>query len=629
MPEMEAILPSQNEISSTEKLLKMIRKDDAIANDFSGSSIASQPAKVKGSALPKIFSSKDSITVGVDISSVELRLIKITKSSSQKWQLLAFKCLPLPPNISKDSQQFASFLQSAMSDFCSHSKSINIWTIISSTNVEVRHLQIPKVEKKEIANAVYWTVKKDFSFDEKENLFDFDVQDEIVVKGISKIKVTAYIAPKHEVKKITTNFSKTRVALVGMTIAPFAIQNLFRTGWLPSIEQTAASLYIGYDRSHIDIFSNGNLVMTRSIKTGIDSILESIAEGLVDYKKKISTESDKDVETFKAESYDMELCQRLLFGLGTDTSSIAEKEIGIYLEEEEIVKMALPTINRLIRQIENTFAYYSSTIEGESIRNISISGGIPFYAPMIDYIGEQLGFKVNVIDALDSSKVPFLGAVTPPVSISKRSSLGVAVGLALSDNSYTPNLVFTQQDEEKVNSIARVNRSMFSIFLVIMAVCIGIFWWMEDSAGQKKAVIVQLKQQAEQYNPLVNQKLILQMADTAKNNQKDLKLSSKKLLPIVAVAEVSNLAPINIRLFSIIANFGSHVINSGKTDKKHLVINGIVSGDPMKREAFLVKYVKRLENLPIFSTPEIQKKKPELYSVEDDVLHFVLKLTLV
>ena len=631
-------MPSHNEISSTEKLLSMIRSGDAISGDFSSVSITSPPSKGRGSVLTRLtglFPLKNPITIGVDISSVELRLIKvIRRSSDQTWQLLGQKCVPFPPHISKDSQQFVAFLRSSLNAFCDHSKGVNIWTVMSSSNVEVRYIQIPKVGKKEIANAVYWTVKKEFSFNEKENLFDFDVQGEVVVKGISKIAVTAYIAQKKEAEKIKTLFSQTGFALSGITIAPFAIQNLFKTGWLPTIDQTTASLYIGYDRSHIDIFSKGSLVLTRSIKAGINSMIESIAEGIVDRKKKISAEMDKEVESStadipEAKFYDMELSRELLFRLCTGTFSQTENETEVHLKEEEIFNMILPSVNRLIRQAENTFEHYTSTLEGDSVKNICISSGIPFYTPMIDHIEEQLGFKANVIDALDSGKVPFLGAVIPPTSVSKRSTLAVAVGLSLSDNNYTPNLIFTYQDKEKETKIARINRGIFSIFLTIIAVCLGVFWWLGNSADQKKVVITRLKQQIEQYTPLVDQNLLLQMATTVKSNQQNLKISSKKLLPIVVINELSNLTPMNIRLLSITANFGSHVKKSSKTQGKHLLINGIVSGDPMIREASLVKYIKRLEKLPIFITPEVQKKKPESYSVEDDVLHFILKLKLV
>ena len=636
------MLPSQNEISSTEKLLKMIRSNDATSSDFSDASIASLPAEGRVSVLNKIFPLKNPVTIGVDISSVELRLIKITRSTGQKWQLLDCKCVPLPPHVSQGSQQFIDFLRSTMTDFCDRSKGINVWTAMSSANVEVRHVQIPKVEKKEIANAVYWTVKKEFPFNEKENLFDFDVQGEVVDKGVDKIAVVAYIAPNKEVEKTKILFSKTGFALSGITIAPFAIQNLFRTGWLPTVDRITASLYIGYDRSHIDIFSKGSLVTTRSIMAGINSMAEALAEGIADYKKKISGKTDKKsgpsvADVSETESYDMELSLKLLFGLGAGVSSIAEKETGIHLKEEEIFSMILPAVNRLIRQVKNTFTHYDSTFADASVKNICISGGIPFYIPLIDYIGEQLEFKADVIDALDSNKVPFLGVAIPPTSVTERSAFGVAVGLALSDNNYTPNLIFTQKDEEKKTSIARINRSIFSIFLMVMVICLGIFWWMSNYADQKKAVIAQLKQQAQQYTSLVSQNIILQMADTVKSNRQDLKINSQKLLPVVIVNELSNLTPGNVRLLGITVGLGSQVKNSSKKDGKkssknkgrYLLIDGIISGDPGIHKILLARYMMRLKSSPIFNIPVIQKSVPASYYSKDDVLHFTLKIKLV
>ena len=52
--------------------------------------------------------------------------------------------------------------------------------------MNVRHIVIPKVAKKQIENAVYWTIKKETPFDDKDTVFDFEIQREVTEQGIGK-----------------------------------------------------------------------------------------------------------------------------------------------------------------------------------------------------------------------------------------------------------------------------------------------------------------------------------------------------------------------------------------------------------------------------------------------------------
>jgi Tfp pilus assembly PilM family ATPase len=89
-----------------------------------------------------------------------------------------------------------------------------------------------------------------------------------------------YTAPKNEIEQLKDLFSRSGFSLTGISIAPFAIQNLLRTNWLETGEDIVPSLHISGDCSRIDIFSSGNLVFTRGIKVGINSLIQGIKEGL-------------------------------------------------------------------------------------------------------------------------------------------------------------------------------------------------------------------------------------------------------------------------------------------------------------------------------------------------------------
>jgi len=119
------------------------------------------------------------------------------------------------------------------------------------------------------------------------------LQNEIVEKVNPKYSVMVYTAPKAEIEKIKTLFSDIGITLAGITIISFAIQNIFRSGWMPAIKEVFVSLFIGNDFSRIDVFNKENLVMTRSVKTGNSSMVEAIIESVLEKTGNVRLRNDE------------------------------------------------------------------------------------------------------------------------------------------------------------------------------------------------------------------------------------------------------------------------------------------------------------------------------------------------
>lgn len=629
-------MAKHDEISSTEKLLDLIRSNHTAADKTSSTLDPSQSTRVRKSISTKIIPFKRPITVGIDIGYYDLKMVKVTQYSDQRWKLLDYMKVPFEPQITKESSDFPDFLKSTLTKLCGPSKRIKLWTLMSSAHVEVHHFRIPKVAKKKIANAVYWTLKKETSFKESDTILDFEVQGDVMEKGIPKIAVMVYAAPKEEVEKVKALFSKTGFHLTGLSIAQFAYQNLFRTKWIPTAEETIACLYIGKEQSRIDIFSSGSLAFTRGIKAGMNSMIESFIEvsnegekgefpNEIEMPEGENTSAPKSFE--KERPVNIDEARKILLGLSPDYPPLTEEDAGFHLKEEEIFEMIIPAVERLIRQIERTFEHYVVTLKNERIGKIFVSGGINAYRPLIDYIGDQLGLAGDIIDPLAPGN-PFLDDILPPDSVTERISFTPAVGMAVSDNSHTPNIIFTYKDKEKLASIRHINRGIFAAFIFIIAVCMGIFLWQGHIEELKKAKIAQLHKEVSQYIPKVDQKILMLMAPKYKRKQKDLKEYSMKYLGMAIIKDLSMRTPSNIRLLSITANFGGITENKRKTTPKILEVDGIILGDRESLESSFAGYLTKLEDSPLFSQLSIIKSDLEAYE-EREVLHFVLNIQLV
>ncbi len=634
------MLSQNDEISSTEKLLDAIRGNDPLPapNKTPATSTLSPITRGFKSYLAGIIPSKEPITVGVDIGYADLRLVKIKQLPGPKWQLLDFKRVPFNADLSEETPEFDDFLKSSLSGFCGPLKEFKIWSIMSAVRADVRYFLIPKAAKKQIEKTVYWKLKKEAGFDEEETIFDFRVQDEVIEKGVAKIVIIAYTAPKKEVEETKNLFLRIDFPLAGISIAPFAIQNLLKTSWIPAPDQTVTNLHIAHDWSRINIFFKGNLVMTRGIKTGVNSMIESLMERFNESKKEFSLELTGELTgekerplsgVFDAEAMNIGQARKALFSLNPDSPPLTEEDIGFQLKKEEILEMVSSAVGRLVRQVERTFKHYTTTFKTESVGKIYTSGGIHFYGQLIDYIGEKLGFDMEINDPLNPAKNPFLGAVTPPESVSDRAPFALAVGMALSDNIRTPNFIFTYKNKKKHASITRIKQCISMVFMLTIVISVGFFWSLAGSGEQKKEELARLNQQLNQYTPRVNKDSILQMAARLKKKHQSLKEYSEKLLVNVAIGELAALTPSNIRLLSITADLGSVSANKSMDAEKRLVVDGIILGKKEMFETFLVGYMMRLESSPVFSASVVNKGAIEPYGEEGDVLYFTIELKLV
>lgn len=172
-------MAKRGEVSSTERLLDLIRTDSK--SEYTASSMVSK--KSFGHRLKNFFNNpvsfKKAISVGVDLGHDDIKLVKISRISDQKYEMLEYERIPFDDNVDRQSPQFPQFLRTVLADFCGNTKNVELWCTIPSARVETRQIRIPKVSPKQIPNSVYWSYKKISAFDETKNIFDFEILGEI------------------------------------------------------------------------------------------------------------------------------------------------------------------------------------------------------------------------------------------------------------------------------------------------------------------------------------------------------------------------------------------------------------------------------------------------------------------
>lgn len=599
-------MPSPKDISSTERLLRLIRNNEK-PGEMPDTMDISPSGKVKKVGTQG-FRAKKSISVGVDIGPDELRLVKVRQPSSGQWELLGCKKVLIKSGVSRGTPEFSDFLRSELERFCGSGRDFSVWALIRSDKVNVESIRIPKVGKKQIENAVYWTAKKNIVFDEKETILEFEVQGEVVEEGVAKLSVIVCTALKHEVEEMEDVFKDIGFPLTGITAAPFALQNLFRADWIPLPDRTA-TLYIGDDSSRIDVFSEGNLVMTRGIRAGTNSMAEALLEEhLISSALSERRWEGRSVEAGPAQvrsPMNIDDAKDLVFSLGFDSQPPYGEADRFGLSKEKIFEMINPALERLVRQVEITLEHYTVILGNEGINFIYVFSDAGVYKPVVDYVGDQLRVESSVLDPLAPGN-PFSGHIAAHTSVSQRAFLTPALSLALSSLPRTPNLIFTYSDKEKFARIRRVNRVIVSAFAVVMLIFFGIFFWMGNTIDRKEATLAKLNEQFKRGTQTIEAPA---RAMVSEFNENHLALQSfkERYFGMAFIGALSKVIPKDVSLLNVKATVGGGERGKAKKAVEGATISGVVTGDLGSFESVLARYVLDLNNSRIFKKVTLDK----------------------
>ncbi len=633
-------MAKQDELSSTERLLELIRDSDAETLP------AGSGEKPRGRPWPTLLSSSFSLTrgnlaVGVDLGREDLKLVKVKRISEHKIELIEFVRVPFDPEIPRDHPSFPQFLGSALSKFCGTAKTVELWTTIPSARVETRHLKIPKVSPNQIANSAFWSYQKHSAFKEPETIFDFDLLGEAEEGGVKKIAVMAYTAPRQVVEELQELFLRAGFPLTGISIVPFAFQTLLRSGRIQTHGVAVSSLYIGRDWSRIDIFSDGNLLLSRGIKAGIRTMVEALQHEIeqnwfeLTLAKSPTTDQNR-IRAIKTRlKQELEIAQSVFFSPVHEPAAEAVADRQLAIKEERIFQMILPALERLVRQVERTIRHFGINFDNARVEEIYVSSGVELHPRILDYISDELGLPIEIIDPFAEGE-HFTALSAAPDSGAVKSSFAPALGMALANNSITPNFLHTHKDKRKTSIARNINRGVLAGFLILILACTGFAFRQEQQIKERDFQKASLQNQLSSFDLRVDKNLILKLVDRIRTQNRSLQGIGNNFLGVAVLGEVANTTPASVRLLSITTRLGSpvHPAPAGKAagkaepPKKMLILDGVIFGDRATLEADLAAYLMALRNSTLFKQTTISKKSVETMD-NQPVIRFTAQLDLV
>ncbi|MFC1838878.1 hypothetical protein ACFL1N_04800 [Thermodesulfobacteriota bacterium] len=612
-------MKASDEISSTEKLLDLIQKGKPSEHETPLLNL--QTNHKKKFFIERFFKINEKI--GIHFGYRDIRLVKIRDDSKGSWRIIECRSEPLDFSDNSKIKDTNRSFRKILEEFCGDPKKIDIWCIMSSSKIEVRNIIIPKVPKGQISNVVKWTIKKEIKFDEKDSIIDFEIRDDVSDNGILKTSVMTFIVPRSEVDELKNLFYGAGFPLKGISIGSFAIQNLFRTEFLVTEKENSGNIYIGEDWSSIDIFSSGSLTLSRNIKTGVKGMIENLSGYIKDKHYENHSKTENSSSEHSSERLSKNILLNFCRNIGESEADFADADIT----ETEILEAINPHFDRLIKQTERSFEHHALSMKNGEMNRIFLSGEIYAYKNMDKYISELIGIQTEMIDLPDpSANLP--KPVQIPENIIDRACYVPAFGIALSDNSRTPNFLHTYEDKEEKEKVGRIERLSTIIFVLLSLISIIFFFYQGGLIEKKKSDIKASQYELQKYGPLADLNTVNQFVIKAKENQNELKAYAGRYLGLATISELSNLTPPEIKLSNLRVILNND-INQGKdkTAENNLTIEGSVSGKDTDLESCLAEYILSLENSPLFLQPVILNSTREFLDGEEDLL-FTLNLTI-
>ncbi len=565
--------------------------------------------------------SQELVNVAIDIQPGMIHLVK-TKIGKQGNELLAYQSVPYDydrdsgPEHLFEHQPFREVLFRALSEFVSGAGRQEIWCSYSFCRpVALANITIPRLAEAEIANAVFWSAKRELELDETASLFDFSVLQTLDEASQPKLQTLVTLVPRHEVQGVETMFKEAGFRLTGLTFPAAAIQNFLNQDDTVSPDEPVVYFTVRRASSFIDLFYQGRMFFSREIKTGSDSFVEALLD--------------------QAGAQDMVIDEETARGYLFPTFAGPEAGNDELLGQLNLDGMKV--IERLTRQLVRTFEYCGTTFKTPAVGRIITSGEFTLAPPILEAIEARIGIRCSVIDPLSSSVFARAGQFSSGGAI----NLQVSVGLSLSDRERTANFLFTYADRQREAATRRVN-NVIAIVTICLTVLCGLVFALEfkKELGQKARIVAMQVELDKKYQAEPRSQsgdYVSQSIQKVMQFHKDNRARLNRFAAIAIVGELVRAVDKGINLTDLRLDFNSPksakkapvAQAAGQPAKKAasgtMTLAGYVAAPENNQEFVLMNLLKSLTNLSLLKDPTLKTKEKAVCN-QQEVLRFEIQL---
>ncbi len=553
----------------------------------------------------------------------------------------------------------------------------DIWVHLPEGQAELRHYRMPKVSPKDRDAIAKMTAIREKAFDENENLFDYRVNGEVLDKGVPRQPVTAMIASKEAVETLRQRLTSVGISPAGITPSSICVQNLFASGWLSSPWEHFALANIEEDSTRIEIFSGATIALSRTIKTGLRSLVTALQESnghppntavppaAADAAPRLAPPPHLPMDELGGTPFPEGLPLRLqpqvpsnflaqpslvdappVFAVPDGSLSYEE---GLELlcrskrrttdEENSLLMRLAQPLGRLARQLERTADHFRNAMGMPNIQ------GVIVFAP-----GGCLSLALKKFESalgLPCRPLRFDGQASSGATTDMRTALTQtaddtllqAIGLSLSAPDYTPNAIMTYAGQRLRERRMRITFLSFGVTTVALALLLAFCGKLYFSYQDGKRSRAELEARIAAMGPLYEPEQLKDSLNAVQQVQTQARIMAKRRIAAALMTELSLSTPDTVHLTGLRVTFkdatpgkkapqparrGAQQTKPEAQESAVAVLTGTVTGDMLQRESRLAEFLSQMEHSPMVLSLLVEKQQ-----TDTEILSFVATLRLV
>lgn len=560
-------------LNSTEKLLNTIRGETCQTPEKN--SIPDQYS-LQATTLKKNI--RYSLVAGVFIEDQFICLVLTGKRKPGAGrELVKWAYIEVPEFQDINHIRFPAFLKLTLSEFISKYKNVAIWTAIDSKYLKLHNLNLPDLHHSKIANAALWGLKKEIEVDPEKEIFDFEFIEDTQVNGIKKKNVVAFAGDKKQILFLKQLFASAGYPLTGITAIPFALQNYIWTDTIKAGPTPIIIVNVARNYSEISCLSGKGILLTRNIRTGSYSLVEELHGP----------------------------------GKQVDVTDILSPELGRNSAEFNSIE---PSAARLLGKIIRTGDYCSNKFAvNEPMSKFLFFGETDNCKAFMEYAAEQIPGRVERFSPFEDQSTSL--TIKMPWGARERAGIIPALGMALSENDYTPNFLFTYLQKSIQAKYKKMNMTIIAACVAGLMVCASMWGWFNTQKNNEINQKTELEEQIARYSPIVSQQLLSRKISEAQKKAAMINRYAHDFLPLAIINEICSLTPEKISITSFDSDFMTLDSETDKASKekkgkkRSVTIKGVVTADFNYLEPILTGYILKLGDSSLFGGILLQDKE--------------------
>jgi len=405
------------------------------------------------------FLSRKDRFIGLDIGSCSIKLADL---AHQQGKLVPLKLKLQEIDSRKDNQDGQlDALKNVFRDINTKEAKINV--VINCSQSCTKISVIPFMPKSEILQALKWEMRNFISFPIDQAVLDYEILREIAEGGVKKLKVAVACCPQETANRYLDLLSRAGIKPSLFTQHSFALKNVI-TSLCSKENETVAFLDIGYTFSELVIFQNRELVFSRKLPVAGQDFTQEMTQALVSDRGKTELTLEEAESIKKKHGI-----------LSSDDSKIIEDKIT----GAQLISLLRPNLEKLVTEIERSFAYYREKEQGAPVELLLLLGGGSNLKNLTKNLSESLRIPVqlgNPLVAFPSSGPPLLSD-EPETAHCFASALGAALA-SPGDINLLPTEIKQQTKLIKRSSIEALVTAFVVIIILVytgMRIRLGIY----------------------------------------------------------------------------------------------------------------------------------------------------------